>query len=248
MKISIVVPFYNTPIENFKKCIESLKKVNAYEVLLVDDCSSNKDVVKLAKNSGLTYIKTKKQSGSDGTPVNLGVKSAKGDYICRVDSDDILLELPTNINTDICFGNIDRLGSAKDINLEKLILAPQAYCNALVGKREIFLKHPFATDKNVYSDILFLYQILYNDYTYSYFTRVNYLYSDTEGSILNSKSFLHQRLLNVQTVARFCQIEEVPQNISVKYMTMAMKNFYYGSQSLNYLHEPMPLFKDLPHN
>lgn len=59
MKISVIVPFYNTPIENFKNCINSLKKVNAYEVILVDDCSSNKEVVKLAKNSGFKYIKTK---------------------------------------------------------------------------------------------------------------------------------------------------------------------------------------------
>lgn len=246
MKISVVVPFYNTPIENFKKCIKALKTVDAYEVILVDDSSSNKEVVKLAKDSGFKYLKTKTQSGSDGTPVNLGVKNAKGDYICRVDSDDILLELPKVFHTDICFGNIDRLGSAKGISLEKLIMAPQAYCNALVAKKEIFLKHPFAIDKNVYSDILFLYQILYNDYTYSYYNKVNYIYSDTEGSILNSKSFLHQRLLNMQTVARFCQLEEVPQNLTVKYMTMAMKNFYYGSQSFKFLHEPMPLFKDLP--
>ncbi|AXH09640.1 glycosyltransferase, family 2 [Malaciobacter halophilus] len=246
MKISVIVPFYNTPIENFKNCINSLKKVNAYEVILVDDCSSNKEVVKLAKNSGFKYIKTKKQSGSDGTPVNLGVKTAKGDYICRVDSDDMLLQLPQKFDTDICFGNIDRLGSAHNISLEKLILAPQAYCNALVARKDIFLKHPFATDKNVYSDILFLYQILYNDYTYSYFNKVNYIYCNTEGSILNSKSFLHQRLLNMQTVARFCQLEQVPQNLAVKYMTMAMKNFYYGSNSIKYLNEPMPLFKDLP--
>lgn len=246
MKISIVVPFYNTPIESFKKCIEALKKVGAYEVLLVDDCSSNKEVVRLAKQSGFKYLKTKTQSGRDGTPVNLGVKNAKGDYICRVDSDDVLLELPKKFDTDICFGNIDRLGSAKGISLERLIMVPQAFCNALVAKKEIFLNHPFATDKNVHTDILFLYQILYNDYTYSYYNKVNYIYNDTEGSILNTESHLHQRLLNMQTVARFCQLENVPQDLTVKYMTMAMKNFYYGSQSFDFLHKPMPLFKDLP--
>lgn len=246
MKISVVVPFYNTPIKNFKNCIDALKKVNPYEVILVNDSSSDKEVVRLAKQSGFKYLKTKTQSGSDGTPVNLGVQNATGDYICRVDSDDMLLELPKKFEEDFCFGNIDRIGTPKDMSVEKLIMAPQAFCNALVAKKEIFLEHPFATDKNVYSDILFLYQILYKGYSYKCHEKVNYIYCDTEGSILNSKTHLYQRLLNMQTVARFCQIEDVPQNLAVRYMTLAMKNFYYGSQSFDFLHEPMPLFKDLP--
>ncbi len=35
-KVSIVVPFYNPPVEAFKKCLESIKALNPYEVILVD--------------------------------------------------------------------------------------------------------------------------------------------------------------------------------------------------------------------
>lgn len=246
MKISIVVPFYNTPIKSFKNCIKALKKLNAYEVILINDSSSNKEVVNLAKNSGFKYLKTKEQSGSEATPLNLGIKHAKGNFICRVDSDDILLELPKKVDTDICFGNIDRVGTPKGLSLEDLIMAPRAFCGGIVAKKEVFLENPFASDKNVYSDILFLYQVLYKNYSCSYYQDINYIYNNTEGSIINSKTLLYQRLINIQTVARFCQIENLPQNLAVKYMTMAMKNFYYGSQASDFLHEPMPLFKDLP--
>lgn len=246
MKISVVVPFYNTKTEYFAECINALKKLDIFEVILVDDCSTNKDIIQLAKKSGFRYLKTKKNSGSDGVPTQLGIENAKGDYICRVDSDDILLELPKKFNTDICFGNIDRLGSANHLSFEKMILQPQPFFNALIAKKEIFIKHPLVLDKNIYSDILFLMQLLFHNYTYSYYNKVNYIYRDTEGSIINSQSAIYQRLLHVQTVSRFCQIEKLSKENSVRYMALAMKHFYYGINSINHLNKAMPLYKNLP--
>jgi len=66
LKISVVVPFYNTPISYFQKCINALKKLNPYEVILVDDCSNDENTIKLAKSSGFKYLKTPYQSGHDG--------------------------------------------------------------------------------------------------------------------------------------------------------------------------------------
>lgn len=168
LKISVIVPFYNTPIKYFKECLNALRKLNPYEVILIDDCSTNKDTIKEALDSEFKYLKTPYQSGYDGLPLNLGVQSAEGDYICRIDSDDILLELPSSMDTDICFGRQDRVLPATKLTLEELILGPRALCNALVAKREIFLKHPFAIDSNVQGDVFSYYNF--------YITNIHFLY------------------------------------------------------------------------
>jgi len=99
LKISVVIPFYNTPIEYFIECIKAVKNLNPFEIILSDDCSSDLELVDIAKNSGCKYVKTDYQSGCDGYPFNIGVKEAKGDYICRVDSDDIGYK---RIKVDFC--------------------------------------------------------------------------------------------------------------------------------------------------
>lgn len=235
LKISVIVPFYNTPIKYFKKCIYALKKLAPYEVIIIDDCSTNEESIKEALNSGFKYIKTPYQSGYDGLPLNLGVQNSTGNYICRIDSDDILLELPKSMDTDICFGRQDRVMSATNISLEELILGPRALCNAIVVKKEIFKKHPFSTDSNVYGDVLFLLQLLYNKYSFKVFPKVNYIYTKREGSIQSSQSALFHRLTHIQTVSRLCQLENIPHKESTHLLNLAMLNFKYGSKALNYL-------------
>lgn len=235
LKISIIVPFYNTPIKYFKPCLESLQKLNPYEVILIDDCSTDEETIHEALNSGFKYLKTPYQSGYDGLPLNIGVQAAKGDYICRIDSDDILLELPKTMQTDICFGRQDRILPATNLTLEELTLGPRALCNALVAKREIFLRHPFAIDSKVYGDVLFVLQLLYHKYSFSVFPRVNYIYTKREASIQTSKSPLYHRLTHIQTVARLCQIENISHEKSLRLLNLAMLNFQHGSQALKYL-------------
>lgn len=58
MSISVIIPFYNPPIKLFDKCLNTLKRLNPYEVILVDDCSTNIDIIKIAKQSGFIYMRT----------------------------------------------------------------------------------------------------------------------------------------------------------------------------------------------
>jgi len=232
LKISVVVPFYNTPVEYFSKCIKSLQKVNPFEVILVDDCSTNKQTVKLAKESGFKYLKTEKQSGRDGHPINVGMKAAAGKYACRVDSDDELLALPQEMNTDICFGYQSRVKPAFNLCIEDIILDPRALCHATVCKKEIFLKHPFATDSNVYCDVLFTLQVLLHKYSFTVYPKINYIYNKLEDSIITSKSLFGQRLINIQTVARFCEMEDIEPNEALRLLKLAMLNVQHGRESL----------------
>ncbi|MCK9372545.1 MAG: glycosyltransferase family 2 protein [Sulfuricurvum sp.] len=239
-KISVIVPFYNPPIHLFAECLQGLKRLNPYEVILVDDCSTDKHVVTTAKASGFIYLKTPYQSGYDGLPFNLGVQKATGDYICRVDSDDVLLELPECIETDIHFGRLNRVKPPVGINVEELILAPRAIINGMVAKREIFLRYPMAEDPNVYGDVLFVLRVLHNHHTYTVHPRVNYIYHKHPASIQNSKSHFFHRLNHIQTVARFCQMENIEPVQAIRYLEMAMLNVRFGSESLKMLMKKQP--------
>jgi len=234
-KISIVIPFYNPPYELFKECLESVKKIKAFEVILIDDCSDDEKVINLAKESGFKYIKTPYQSGRDALPFNMGVEVAKGDYICKVDSDDKLLSLPKQIKAEICFAFHENIMPAHNVTIEQFILGPRALANGIIAKKEIFLKHKWLTDTNIYADLLFVLQLLHNKYSFEISTKRNYIYNCRDGSVLTSDSFLSIRLRNIQTVARFCEIEKVDASTSLKYLKLAMLNFQFGSQALQYL-------------
>lgn len=231
LKISVVIPFYNTPLEFFIECIHSVKKLKPFEIILVDDCSTDEEVIKIAKNAGCKYFKTSYQSGFDGHPFNVGVKEAKGDYICRVDSDDVILELPTQMLNDIHFGNADRVAMPKTLTVEELMLAPRAIFNAMVIKKELLLKHELSEDQNVFADVLLALQLLHNKYSYDIHDKVNYIYRKRENSIQTSQSKFQHRLRLIQTVARFCFLENIEPKKSIYYLELAMLNVKYGSNS-----------------
>ncbi|MDD3595657.1 glycosyltransferase family A protein [Sulfuricurvum sp.] len=235
MNISIVVPFYNPPVHLFMECLRALKRLNPYEVILVDDCSLDSQVVEIAQKSGFKYLKTPYQSGHDGLPHNIGVRAASSEYICRVDADDVLLELPTSMSAELHFGRLNRVKAPVGISVEKLILGPRAICNALVAKKEIFLRYPMSEDSNVYGDVLFALRVLHNQHTYTVHPRVNYIYHKHPDSIQNSKPLFYHRMRQVQTVARFCQLENIDPKISIRYLEMALQNVRYGSNSLKIL-------------
>jgi len=231
IKISVVIPFYNTPVDFFKECIESVKKLNPFEIILVDDCSSDVELVEMAKSLGCKYYKTSYQSGFDGHPFNIGVQKAAGDYICRVDSDDILLELPVEMPYDIHYGNANRVAMPKTLTLEELILAPRAIFNAMVIKKEILIKYPLPEDANVFADVLLALRLLHNEYSYDIHKTINYIYRKRENSIQTSQSHFQHRLRLMQTVSRFCYLENIVPEKSIHYLELAMLNVRYGSKS-----------------
>lgn len=234
-KISVVVPFFNTPKELFIKCLHSLKNLNVDEVILVDDCSTDKEIVKLAKKSHFKYLKTPYQSRSDGLAFNMGVRAAKNHYICKVDHDDELLELPLNLYSDVHLAQIDRAEAPFGISIENLILKPRAITNGMVAKKEIWTKYQLETDIYVYSDILMFLRILNNNHSITIHNKINYLHKYHPESILNSKDNLHIRIKHIQTIARFCLLEGIESSKTLYYMQLAMLNLQYGSNSTNFL-------------
>lgn len=111
--ISIIVPIYNTK-KYLRECLDSILNQTFfdYELLLIDDGSTDgsSDIIKeyAAKDTRIRVLGGR----HIGFPLskNLGLDSAKGDYICFVDSDDsihpqyleILYNTIINTKADLC--------------------------------------------------------------------------------------------------------------------------------------------------
>ena len=232
LRISVVIPFYNPPAKFFIEAIRSVKKLNPYEIILVDDCSSNRFVIELAKASNCRYIKTPYQSGTDALPFNIGIREASGDYICRVDADDILLSLPKSMPYDIHFGNIDRVRSPQGISVENLILLPRAIISSSTISRDLLLKYPYFEGIGLYTDVLCALRLLYNNHKFTFSREISYIYRKRANSIQSSKTNLKHRLTHIQTVSQFAQDENISAKEAIKYLELAMMNLKYGRKAL----------------
>lgn len=92
VKVSVIVPFYKTPIIKFKTCIESFlgQSFKDFELLLVDDGNGSeyKEVCdEYGKNDDRVKVISQKNSGVS-VARNAGLKNAEGEYIIFCDSDD----------------------------------------------------------------------------------------------------------------------------------------------------------------
>ena len=89
---SIIVPCYNAS-SHIERCIKSIRKqtFKNFEVIFIDDCSSDKTLELLKKyqrlNSNFKIMRTPLNSGP-GAARNIGLRNASGKYVCFLDSDD----------------------------------------------------------------------------------------------------------------------------------------------------------------
>lgn len=92
IKVSVIIPVYNAA-DTIERCVNSIlqKKRNDVEVILVEDCSSDKSLT-VCKMLEEKYNNIKCYSNSKNRGVsytrNKGLRNANGKYIMFVDSDD----------------------------------------------------------------------------------------------------------------------------------------------------------------
>lgn len=98
MLVSFIIPSYNSA-HTVKRCLDSIYalslKFDEFEVIFIDDCSTDNtcEVVFAYKTQydNITLLKQPKNN-RQGTARNKGLRVAKGEYICFVDSDDAVAE------------------------------------------------------------------------------------------------------------------------------------------------------------
>ena len=89
--ISVVMPLYNGE-KYLKEAINSIleQTYSDFELLLIDDASSDRteEIIRSYKDDRIVYIKNEQNLGLIKT-LNKGLDLAKGEFIARMDQDDI---------------------------------------------------------------------------------------------------------------------------------------------------------------
>lgn len=120
MFFSVVIPTYNRqPI--LEKCLKALEKqhltpgsvITGYEIVLVDDGSTDNTLPWLASHAGeLPHVKLFQQSHQGPAAArNLGVENAIGDTIIFIDSDLVVTENFLQAHADALVAGYQKIGS-----------------------------------------------------------------------------------------------------------------------------------------
>ena len=92
-KVSVLMPVYNTKEEYLREAIESIlnQTFTDFEFIIINDGSTNnaEEVIKSYKDSRIKYYR-QENHGLIYT-LNYGLSLCNGEYIARMDSDDISL-------------------------------------------------------------------------------------------------------------------------------------------------------------
>lgn len=115
-RISVLMPVYNTEEEYLREAIDSIlaQTFTDFEFLIINDGSQNnaEDIILSYKDIRIKYLKNERNLGIIKT-LNKGLELAQGEYIARMDADDI--SLPERFEKQINFldknPEIDILGT-----------------------------------------------------------------------------------------------------------------------------------------
>lgn len=92
--ISVIMPSFNTPVEMLSKAVDSVlgQTYRDFELIIIDDCSTDASVEYLAslQDERVKVIRNPRNLGITKS-LNVGLSHARGQYIARMDSDDICL-------------------------------------------------------------------------------------------------------------------------------------------------------------
>ena len=187
MKVSIIVPIYNTK-KYLKKCIDSIlnQTYKNIEIIIINDCSSENidEIVNQYEDKRIIYIKNTANKGI-GYNRNLGIKKSTGSYICFIDSDDYIkedfvekmLNKCTNEDLDMCICDYnyvyEKNNKIQSVNLvsfditnldenpKLLIDIPLGPCNKMY-KKSMILNHKIKFSEILkYEDVSFVASTLY---------------------------------------------------------------------------------------
>lgn len=92
MDLSVIVPIYNTPLDQLNRCFDSIQKIRdiRYEVVMIDD-GSEEEIRDFCKTYALMYPNFRyfyQKNEGVSSARNNGIILAHGEYITFVDGDD----------------------------------------------------------------------------------------------------------------------------------------------------------------
>jgi GT2 family glycosyltransferase len=157
--VSVIIPIYNTPAEWLNTAVESIKgqTYKDLQILLIDDCSPSEETQAACQSledsdPRIEYLRLEENRGISGA-LNVGLHYAKGEWVFRMDSDDI--SLPERIEVQMNYlkenPHIDILGGGLFYLLMNEgqwsydthpIIHPQKITKEIAKSSHWFLNHP----------------------------------------------------------------------------------------------------------
>lgn len=213
--VSVIVPVYNSE-KYIKRCIESLicQNYKDIEIILVDDGSIDRsgEICDEYSKKDSRVITIHKKNGGVSSARNVGLKSAKGDFITFCDSDDwvekdIYETLVNAINEShseiACCKYITENLNLSNKYLETKLINPEAAVKLVINNNEyggylwnkMFSRNViydkelilFNQDIHILEDQLFVIRAISNCKKVSIIDNRLYHYEQNEGSALNSR-------------------------------------------------------------
>ena len=169
-KISVLLPVYNGE-RYLAEAVNSILAQSAtdFELMIIDDCSSDStsDILKTIKDPRLSVFKNEKNIGLTRT-LNRGFDLARGEYIARMDADDICFRERFDLQLKcmqaeekicVCSGSFKKFGSVNSDVVKELD------DNTLKG--EILFRNPFTHPFVMFRGGFIRQNKIYYDETYS---------------------------------------------------------------------------------
>ncbi len=178
-KISIIMPVYNG-VEHLNECIQSIlaQTYTNFELLVLDDGSTDNSA-RIAQNIDDPRVRVIMCEHDFTTTLNIGITSSKGEFIARMDCDDIMFPnrlqmqidiLKANNNIAVCstyaqtFGLVEKVIGQGSGNIDNAlsnflrgnyIIHPSVMLrSSFVREHQIAYKnHPYAEDYRMWVDI-----------------------------------------------------------------------------------------------
>ncbi|MBR5521008.1 MAG: glycosyltransferase family 2 protein [Oscillospiraceae bacterium] len=150
MKVSIIVPVYNTAVY-LDRCLDSLtsQTYQDIEIILVNNGSTDysRQACKwwCEKDSRIKYFE-KENDYSPSGPRNMGLDNATGEYVCFVDSDDCVSPLYVENLLKMCTDNDVKLSvcgftqNDETTPVEMIPVPLRLYNTEIIPQRDYFLR------------------------------------------------------------------------------------------------------------
>lgn len=131
--VSVIMSNYNTPAEYLVEAIESVlnQTYTNFELIIVDDCSTDNslEIIKSYKDSRIVVFENEENLGITKS-LNRALAVAKGEYIARMDADDVCLPerlskqveyLKNNPQVVVCGTGVELIGDWQERHSNKII-------------------------------------------------------------------------------------------------------------------------------
>lgn len=253
IKVSVIIPVYNTG-KFLEKCLESVvnQSLKEIEIICVNDGSTDNslEIVQYFSQKDKRIIIINKKNGGQSSARNAGMKTAQGEYICFIDSDDfidslMMEELYNEIektNSDVVESNIflydDKTHKVEERKNKKYNSAEKGsylwgkytteVCNKIYKKEFLLKNNIFFEEGMIHEDDLFTIRILFSTNKIEKIEKSFYYYRINRCGSTMTNVNLEKRLQALQRIVeKIKEYQEIMQTDIFSFLMLKILEIYY---------------------